>query len=1008
VRTMKRLPGVVLVVVVLFATVGAAWAQDADVDKAKRGLADAIAKYKAFDFRTAQQILLKQVKRDRLPAAEQKQYDQYLTKLRTAVPKQQGAMGAYRAAQKALKANDLANAKKGFEAAAASQYLAPGVRADAKKQLALVNEKIKVAAKPVTVVKPKATPKADPKPKPVTDEATERMLARLEARQARATRLLADGKKALDNRKSDEAVKLFEAALKLNPRLTEAKDLLEKARALVASKDDVLSRYEQFRLVAKQEAALEFDKSMKRSLELLTRAKGKADYKAADAAARLAEDTLAANKRLYTVVEYRARLTRIENQFEHIRVKRTEWEVRQVAIQKDEIAGIERQRIEKEERQRREKLQTLRDHAVALRRDCKYEKAIEVLRQIVRLAGGGCEANSWAIEQIEILLQFSVLGRERSLLRTRGTEEQEALLQVRDSEIPWHKLINYPRDWAELTLRRVPFGAGRGSESEADRAVHLGLMTKIPRLNLTDIEFKDAVDFLRNVSGVSILVSWGALEVVDITKESPINVVLKNVTAGRALRAVLENVGGGVTELGYNIDEGVVTISTKDDLAKKTGIRVYDIRDLIYRIPNFSGPRIELSMSGAGNAGNNGSGDSGGGLFDDEGTDGEGGDGEEAEGLTKAEIILKIIELIQKSVDPTSWQPNGEIGSVLELHGQLVITQTPDNHTAIRGLIAQLREARALQIAIEARFISVSTGFLQNIGIDLDFYFNLGTQLGTGTRTLTDPWTGSTLTRSGAGRGSLEDALTPISVLQNTSAFTTGMSSGVATDIGGSVASLGASGMTITGTFLDDIEVDFMIRATQAHSSTRSLTAPRLTLFNGQRAYVTVATQQAYISDLEPVVSDNAVSFNPTVSFVPTGSVLDVEATISADRRYVTLTVRPQVASLNGFTTYFTSVTSTDANGDAITGVGQIQLPNVTVQDLQTTVSVPDGGTLLIGGQKIAGEMEREMGVPLLSKIPIINRAFTNRGMVRDEQTLLIMIKPKIIIQQEEEDAASP
>jgi type II secretory pathway component GspD/PulD (secretin) len=65
---------------------------------------------------------------------------------------------------------------------------------------------------------------------------------------------------------------------------------------------------------------------------------------------------------------------------------------------------------------------------------------------------------------------------------------------------------------------------------------------------------------------------------------------------------------------------------------------------------------------------------------------------------------------------------------------------------------------------------------------------------------------------------------------------------------------------------------------------------------------------------------------------------------------------------------------------------------------------VPDGGTLLIGGQKLSGEVEREMGVPVISKIPVVNRAFTNKGKIRDEQTLLILIKPKIILLEEGEE----
>ena len=59
---------------------------------------------------------------------------------------------------------------------------------------------------------------------------------------------------------------------------------------------------------------------------------------------------------------------------------------------------------------------------------------------------------------------------------------------------------------------------------------------------------------------------------------------------------------------------------------------------------------------------------------------------------------------------------------------------------------------------------------------------------------------------------------------------------------------------------------------------------------------------------------------------------------------------------------------------------------------------------VVLEGQKLSGEIENERGVPLLSKVPFINRLFTNREMVRDERTLLILVKPTIIIQREEEE----
>ena len=67
---------------------------------------------------------------------------------------------------------------------------------------------------------------------------------------------------------------------------------------------------------------------------------------------------------------------------------------------------------------------------------------------------------------------------------------------------------------------------------------------------------------------------------------------------------------------------------------------------------------------------------------------------------------------------------------------------------------------------------------------------------------------------------------------------------------------------------LDDIQVDFLIQATQADKRTSQLTAPRLTFTNGQIASIYVVTQQAFVSGLTPITGDNAVGFQPTVSTV--------------------------------------------------------------------------------------------------------------------------------------------
>jgi type II secretory pathway component GspD/PulD (secretin) len=78
------------------------------------------------------------------------------------------------------------------------------------------------------------------------------------------------------------------------------------------------------------------------------------------------------------------------------------------------------------------------------------------------------------------------------------------------------------------------------------------------------------------------------------------------------------------------------------------------------------------------------------------------------------------------------------------------------------------------------------------------------------------------------------------------------------------------------------------------------------------------------------------------------------------------------------------------------------------VQAIRTTVSVPDRGTILLGGQRRFDEVEIESGVPVLSKIPIVNRFFTNRIDSQQELTLVMLMRPEIVIQSENEEILFP
>ena len=196
-----------------------------------------------------------------------------------------------------------------------------------------------------------------------------------------------------------------------------------------------------------------------------------------------------------------------------------------------------------------------------------------------------------------------------------------------------------PPEWIKTNESAV-----RTSESRADRKVRQQLQMRIPTLDLPDTELEDVIGFIRELSALNFHVKWAALEQVGIDKSTTVNVRLANVTVEKALETILDDVGAAGERLGFIIDQGVITISTRHDLSKNTVRRSYDVRELI--------------------------------------------------DWTDEDEVGNLVDLITTSIDEPSWKPTGDTGSVKHLNGTLVIVQTAENHAAV---VDTLRELHAMQ-----------------------------------------------------------------------------------------------------------------------------------------------------------------------------------------------------------------------------------------------------------------------------------------------------------------------
>ncbi len=659
-----------------------------------------------------------------------------------------------------------------------------------------------------------------------------------------------------------------------------------------------------------------------------------------------------------------------------------------------------------QETQRHRTVQDLRATAMRLTEEARYREALGVVDQILVLD----PTNEYATGVRPLLEDKFNFQQQRLFMQQKDLNFTRQLNAAEEKMIPYDDILRYPADWPDISQTRDQTVQSERGENKEDRAVQAQLDRPLPELTFDGVGFNDVVDFLRDVSGANIFVNWKSLEGAGIDRNAPVTAKLRNVKFSKALNIILDSVGGGTAKLGYTIDDGVITIATAEELGKNTSTRVYDIRDLIINIPDFNdAPDFSLTSQSSGSQGGGGAGGAGGGGGGG-GGGGQGGlfagngqqSGSEEKGPTRQELVDQIIKLITDTVAPDSWRDaGGSVGSIKELSGQLIVTQTPENQRNLVNLLEQLRETRAIQVTVETRFLTVQRNFMDDVGVDLNLAFNIN---GKNSSVFGGP--------NGAG--------TFIPVLQQSSQFTQLPTTGVPGSIGNTPVASTATGLSTAITYLDDFQVSLLLRATEVTNTATEVTAPRVTLFNGQRAYVLVATQKAYVSNLTAAVGTGVSSFTPTVSVVETGVLLDVSATVSADRKYVTLTLRPELSNLldienftfqQGGSTIPGGTTASPIVVGGVTGqapTGTIQVPEIQLTEVKTTVSVPDGGTLLLGGQTLAGEVEKEAGVPVLSKIPFLKRLFTNRSMAKDEQILLILVKPTILIEKEIEQKQFP
>jgi len=528
---------------------------------------------------------------------------------------------------------------------------------------------------------------------------------------------------------------------------------------------------------------------------------------------------------------------------------------------------------------------------------------------------------------------------------------------LKEASVPYQETLRFPKkeQWEDISKRTLP-ELDKVIEENKIKTEQLRLIPNPPEgpfpkviedalntiisFEFLDTPLRDIVIFVREKSNINMIIDSEAGNV-------PVTLKLKDVPLRTALKYILPK--------GYEyVIEGDIIHFYK----QKMEMRVYDVRDILINLDDKEPLKFDITAAATSQ------------LSLSKGAE-----------ITKAKDpsarVLDLIELIVTTVEPSSWsrstsvigasaaggqrsinipgQGEGSIVARMGQPGDLVVVNNKYVHKQIEDLLASLRSSQNLQVSIEARIISVTDKFFEDIGSNITEFFSEKVSIDTGAK------------------------------------------KGISDLVSG-------EGLQLSYFIFNDSMLKGFLRAVQESKDSEILTSPRITLSNTQRGNIAVVKTINYIQSTS--VSEGVVT--PVIGTVPEGTTFDVRPIVSADRKYVYLEVTPSVFEVEEITSFTFSGLTTDATvggtsqGTTVVPPEQtVQLPTVNVSQVSVTVCVPDKGTLMIGGLGSISKETLTTGIPILSKIPVLKRLFSRDQKNNKKSNLVILLKPTIIIKEE-------
>ncbi|MBL4679229.1 MAG: general secretion pathway protein GspD [Pseudomonadales bacterium] len=187
---------------------------------------------------------------------------------------------------------------------------------------------------------------------------------------------------------------------------------------------------------------------------------------------------------------------------------------------------------------------------------------------------------------------------------------------------------------------------------------------------------------------------------------------------------------------------------------------------------------------------------------------------------------------------------------------------------------------------------------------------------------------------------------------------------------------LGGSGLTLTfdSAGVTRAAINAFYRDTRAVIKS----SPKILVKSGEEATIEVGNEI-------PIITSNSQSIS--------GGDTPVIQTIQYRKTGVLLTVKP-IVQASGLVDI---EISQELSEQQIASAGAGGSPIILTRKFQTTLTLRDGGSVLLGGLISSSQSEGEFGIPILGKVPLLGKLFRTNSVNSARTELLVLVIPYVI-----------